>query len=517
MYSLAAAAARRAARATVAPAVLARRAGEWWSPPSPRPLPAAGTRALAAWSSRAPGGWAETPGAAPDASATTAAHVAAATAAATADGHAGAAVAGAAGDGAGNSLATANGTSDSVGDVGDGSGGPWFRYELVHQSTRSAARAGIIHTPHGPIETPAFVAVATNGALKAVDLAGLDDLLPLVFCNTYHLMVHPGPEVIAAAGGLHAFTGRTRPLITDSGGFQVFSLAHGTVHDELNRKGVKPPPPAGKGGKAAAAATADLSRTRRPLLQRVTEEGAVFRSYRDGSLLTLTPESSVAAQKAYGADIIVPLDELPPYYIDADTLHRSVLLSHRWEARSLAAHLANVRHQAMYCVLHGGIDRPLRTLSAEYLTSLPFDGWGIGGSLGKNREELLDLLRFLVPLLPADRPNHLLGIADVESIASAVPLGVDTFDSCFPTRLGRHGTLLTQQGRVDVRSGRWRGHHEPLEEPWGVPTARPTMAYLHHLLKAHEPVAATLMTLHNLYFMTNYMKDLRRRILDDEI
>ncbi|OSX68338.1 hypothetical protein BU14_2976s0001, partial [Porphyra umbilicalis] len=328
-------------------------------------------------------------------------------------------------------------------------------------------------------------------------------------------MVHPGPDVVAAAGGLHAFTGRTAPIITDSGGFQVFSLAHGTVHDELNRKGVKPPTAVKGGGRRGGAGGgggggAALTKTRRPLLQRVTEAGATFRSYRDGRLMELTPESSVAAQKAYASDIIVPLDELPPYYIDDDVLHRSVLLSHRWEARSLAAHLADVRQQAMYCVLHGGISRPLRSLSADYLTSLPFDGWGIGGSLGKNRDELLDLLRFLVPRLPADRPNHLLGIADVASIGGAVPLGVDTFDSCFPTRLGRHGTLLTQGGRVDVRSGRWRSHHAPLDEPWGVPGGGATMAYLHHLVKAKEPVAASLMTLHNLYFMANYMADLRR-------
>lgn len=555
MYSLAAAAGCRAARA--AAAAPARWAGGCL--PS-SPLAAAAATPTATWSPRNCGRGGRA-GVATDAVATATAAaadadvVAAAAADAAAAASSDAAVAGPAGSDDGNGVATAGGTSNGGGGrAADNSPllavvtrrgrkartpppfpdpyaappppssfppyepKPWFRFELVHQSTRSAARAGIIHTPHGPIETPAFVAVATNGALKAVDLAGLDDLLPLVFCNTYHLMVHPGPDIVAAAGGLHAFTGRSRPLITDSGGFQVFSLAHGTVHDELNRKGVKPPPAAGKaggkGGKAVAAA--DASRTRKPLLQRVTEEGAVFRSYRDGSLLTLTPESSVAAQKAYGADIIVPLDELPPYYIDDDTLHRSVLLSHRWEARSLAAHLADVRQQAMYCVLHGGIDRTLRALSADYLTSLPFDGWGIGGSLGKNRAELLDLLRFLVPRLPADRPNHLLGIADVESIAGAVPLGVDTFDSCFPTRLGRHGTLLTQGGRVDIRSGRWRGHHEPLGEEWGVPGGGPTMAYLHHLMKAHEPVAATLMTLHNLYFMTNYMKDLRRRILDDE-
>lgn len=375
---------------------------------------------------------------------------------------------------------------------------PFFRHEILHASKRSAARVGRLHTPHGIVDTPGFVAVATNAALKAVDHRPLADL-QLMFCNTYHLMLHPGPDVVAAAGGLHEFMKRDAPIITDSGGFQVFSLAHGTVAEELNMKRKR-------GGDSA----------RPNLLLRVTEEGATFRSYRDGSRMLLTPETSVAAQKAFGADIIVPLDELPPYHIEQDALHRSVLLSHRWEARSLQRHLDDVRQQAMYCVVHGGIDEAMRRMSAEYLSSLPFDGFGIGGSLGKNREELFQLLQFLMPLLPKDRPNHLLGIADVDSIAGAVPLGVDTFDSCFPTRLGRHGTLLTKRfGRVQIRQGKWKRCFEPPD--WEGGLQGHTLAYLHHLYKSHEPMAATLLTLHNLIFMSEYMADLRRKIFDDEI
>lgn len=312
-------------------------------------------------------------------------------------------------------------------------------------------------------------------------------------------MLHPGPDVVAEGGGLHTFMQRDMPLITDSGGFQVFSLAHGSVAEELNMKR--------KRGADAA---------RPNLLTKVTEDGATFRSYRDGARMLLTPESSVAAQKKFGADIIVPLDELPPYHIERDALHRSVLLSHRWEARSLRAHLDDVRKQAMYCVVHGGVDEDLRRMSAEYLSSLPFDGFGIGGSLGKNRDELLKLLRFLMPLLPKDRPNHLLGIADVDSIVGAVPLGVDTFDSCFPTRLGRHGTLLTKRfGRLQIRQGKWKNCFEPPD--WEGGLQGHTLAYLHHLYKSHEPMAATLLTLHNLLFMAEYMANLRRKILGDEI
>lgn len=375
-------------------------------------------------------------------------------------------------------------------------GRPFFHFELRHQSKRSKARVGRIHTPHGTIDTPGFVAVATNAALKTVDHRPLQQQLQLMFCNTYHLLLHPGPDVVAKAGGLHLFMNRDAPLITDSGGFQVFSLAHGSVEEELNMKRKRS--------------------TGKSLLLSVTENGATFRSYRNGTRTLLTPESSVVAQKAFGADIIIPLDELPPYHIDAEALRRSVLLTHRWEARSLREHLRDVRQQAMYAVVHGGIDQGLRRMSAEYLSALPFDGFAIGGSLGKNRQDLFDLLAFLMPLIPIDRPNHLLGIADVDSIVGAVPHGVDTFDSCFPTRLGRHGTLLTKRfGRVQIRQAKWRDCFEPPD--WEGGLQGHTLAYLHHLYKSHEPMAATLMTLHNLLYMAEFMADLREKILNDEI
>ncbi|KAK4537433.1 hypothetical protein CDCA_CDCA12G3458 [Cyanidium caldarium] len=378
--------------------------------------------------------------------------------------------------------------------------GDFFRFTVLHRSRRSRARVGQLHTPHGVVNTPNFVAVGTNAALKMVDQPRANDAgLELMFCNTFHLMLQPGADVVAAAGGLHRFMQRDRPLMTDSGGFQVFSLAHGSVYDELNMKTRK--------------------RELEGRLLRVTEDGATFRSYVDGRILTLTPESSVQAQKALGADIIIPLDELPPYHIEPEALRRSVYLSHRWEARSLQEHLRDVRQQAMYCVVHGGVDESLRRLSAEYLTALPFDGIGIGGSLGKDRQELIALLQFLMPLLPADKPNHLLGIADMESIEQAVPLGVDTFDSCYPTRLGRHGTLLTRsRGRVRIRSRQWERVFEPVDEGCGGFVSRHhTLAYLHHLWRAHEPLAAALLTLHNIQYMCDEMRRLRERILDDAL
>jgi len=245
----------------------------------------------------------------------------------------------------------------------------------------------------------------------------------------------------------------------------------------------------------------------------------LFKSYRDGAHVALTPESSVEAQKLLGADIIIPLDELPPYHIDRDALERSVYMSHRWEARSLQTHLADVRQQAMYAVIHGGVDADLRRMSVEYLSSLPFDGFAIGGSLGKDTAELVAVLAFLMPLLPKDRPNHLLGIGDVGSILGSIPLGIDTFDSTFPTRNARHGQLLTRtRGAFNVL----RAENATLHEPPCTQCAcqlctHHTVAYLHHLFKAKEPTAATLATAHNLHYMGWLMKSQREAILKNEI
>src|SRR3972149_9360665 len=205
-----------------------------------------------------------------------------------------------------------------------------FKFELIHQSRKSRARVGKIHTPHGTIDTPNFVAVGTNATLKALDNKIVNDMgLQLMFCNTYHLMIQPGTETIKKAGGLHTFINRSKPIITDSGGFQVFSLAYGTVKDELKSKGQK------KGTNA---------------IIKINEEGVIFRSYRDGSKIILTPETSIQAQKELGADIIIPFDELPPYHIDPKKLEESLHRTHRWEKRSLDAHLANPNNQAMYAV-----------------------------------------------------------------------------------------------------------------------------------------------------------------------
>jgi len=373
-----------------------------------------------------------------------------------------------------------------------------FRFELLHTSKKSRARVGRLHTPHGVIDTPNFVAVGTNGTVKALDNSLLEEIdLQLMFCNTYHLMLQPGTEIIKQAGGLHQFIRRKLPIITDSGGFQVFSLAYGSVADELKSRGTKK-----QGGSVI----------------KINEEGVVFRSYRDGSKVLLTPESSIKAQKDLGADIIIPFDELPPYHIAADSLKKSLERTHRWEKRSLDVHLSNPQNQAMYAVIHGGINLDLRKTSCDYLTELPFDGFAIGGSMGKNKEEMHTLLSHTLPLLPAEKPNHLLGIGDLASIDRCIPLGIDTFDSSYPTRAARHGILFTAQGNLNATKTENANRFMAIEKDCRCPTCTKfSLAYLHHLFKAHELTSMSLATAHNLYYMVRLMKKYRQAIIDGEI
>jgi queuine tRNA-ribosyltransferase len=395
----------------------------------------------------------------------------------------------------------------------------FFHFEILHRSSKSQARVGRIHTPHGIVETPSYVAVATNAALKGLDFRQADEAgQQLIFANTYHLLLHPGADLIQEAGGIHKFTNRQdRPFITDSGGFQVFSLAYGSVHEELSSKG-------------ELKRTGGRNKNHRNDMGgdavKVTEEGVKFRSYRDGSKFLLTPESTVQAQKKIGADIIIPLDELPPYHIDRNVLVESVDRSHRWEARSLQEHLQNVNQQAMYCVVHGGIDRELRTKSMEYLTSLPFDGYAIGGSLGNGKQELKELLDWMMPLFEEEtatnrknKPRHLLGIADEESIRNAVVRGIDTLDSCYPTRVARHGTVLTRDRSIKIKSGKYaKSFGEKLDKNCNCSTCQHyDRSYLWHLFKANEPLAVTLAANHNIQYMSDLMADIRQDIMEDRI
>ncbi len=373
-----------------------------------------------------------------------------------------------------------------------------FAFELLYTSTKSRARVGRIHTPHGIIDTPGFVAVGTNGTLKALDNHMVSEIgLQLMFCNTYHMILQPGPSVVKAAGGLHKFIQRNAPIITDSGGFQVFSLAYGSLADELKGKGKRK----SDGG-----------------VIKINEEGVLFRSYRDGKKILLTPESSIEAQKDLGADIIIPLDELPPYHIDPHALRYSFERTHRWEERSLQTHLKNPQGQAIYAVVHGGVDLALRKESCEFLTARPFDGYAIGGSLGKTREEMFNMLKETLPHLPLEKPNHLLGIGDLPSIEQCIPLGIDTFDSSYPTRAARHGIALTKNGPLNLTKTSYSKEFSPIDPNCTCPTCkRFHIAYLHHLFKAREIPAQSLASAHNLHFMVELMAGYRQKILAGDI
>ncbi len=369
------------------------------------------------------------------------------------------------------------------------------KFEILYQSKKSRARVGRIHTPHGIIDTPNFVAVGTNGTLKSLDNKTVQEIgLQLMFCNTYHLLLQPGTEVVRDAGGIHNFINRQLPIITDSGGFQVFSLAYGSVANELKSRGTK---------------KMDGS------VLKVTEEGVLFRSYRDGKKVLLTPESSIEAQKNLGADIIIPFDELPPYHIGKEALIESLDRTHRWEERSLNAHLKNPQDQSMYAVIHGGVDPELRKKSCEFLSTLPFDGYAIGGSVGKNKDEMIGMLGEMLPLLRTECPNHLLGIGDLPSIEACVPLGIDTFDSSYPTKAARHGIAFTKQGPLNLTRGECRAAFRPIDPLCTCSTCQHfSVAYLSHLFKAKEITALTLTTIHNLHYMVHLMKDYRTAIAE---
>ena len=374
----------------------------------------------------------------------------------------------------------------------------YFKFEIIAKSKKSRARVGRIYTPNGIINTPNFVPVATNGTLKLVDNIVANNLgVELMFCNTYHLIINPGTEIVKQAGGLHKYISRAHPIITDSGGFQVFSLAYGTVKEELKSKGLK------KHTEAVI---------------KISEEGVLFRSYKDGSKILLTPESSIQAQKNLGADIIIPFDELPPYHIDFSKLKKSLERTHRWQKRSLDEHLKDKNNQAIYAVIHGGIDKDLRKKSCDYLCGLPFDGFAIGGSLGKNRAEMFELLDYLMPIVPEQKPNHLLGIGDIESIDYLVKLGIDTFDSSYPTRSARHGHIFTSCGPIKIIQNKFKLNFNPLDKDCACYTCRNyTAAYIHHLFKAKEFTGHMLASIHNIHYMVQLMANYRKLILENII
>ncbi|MGF1553483.1 MAG: tRNA guanosine(34) transglycosylase Tgt [Paracoccaceae bacterium] len=347
-------------------------------------------------------------------------------------------------------------------------------------ATDGRARTGRLVTARGTIRTPAFMPVGTAGTVKAmlpgqVAATGADVLLG----NTYHLMLRPGAERVERLGGLHRFMNWDRPILTDSGGFQVMSLAD---------------------------------------LRKLDEDGVSFRSHVDGSTHRLTPESSMAIQRALGSDIVMAFDECTPWPADEATAERSMRLSMRWAERSRAAFGDRPGH-ALFGIQQGSLYPDQRAASAEALAAIGFDGYAIGGlAVGEGREAMLGVLDYAPDQLPADRPRYLMGVGKPEDIVGAVERGCDMFDCVLPTRSGRTGQAFTSRGDVNIRNARHRDDPGPLDPDCDCPCcAAYSRAYLHHVHRAGEIIAAMLMTAHNLHFYQRMMAGLRRAIADGRL
>lgn len=346
-------------------------------------------------------------------------------------------------------------------------------------ATEEQARCGCLHLPRGTIETPAFMPVGTYGTVKAMTPEQVRAThADIILCNTFHLMLRPGTAVIRAHGGLHDFIHWTRPILTDSGGFQVFSLGE---------------------------------------RRKISEAGVTFSSPIDGAKVFLGPEESMAVQRELGADIVMVFDECTPYPATAQQARDSMELSLRWAARSKIAHGDNPA--ALFGIVQGGMYEPLRQASLTGLIDIGFDGYAIGGlSVGEPKAEMQRILKLIAPQLPADKPRYLMGVGTPTDIVVAVCSGIDMFDCVMPTRNARNGHLFTSQGVVRIRQSRYRYDTAPLDPHCDCYTCQNySRAYLHHLDKAREILGAHLNTFHNLYYYQTLMRELRQAILAQQL
>jgi queuine tRNA-ribosyltransferase len=355
-----------------------------------------------------------------------------------------------------------------------------IRYELIKKCKQTGARLGVVHTPHGSFETPAFMPVGTQATVKGMTPEELKEIgAGIILSNTYHLYMRPGNELIREAGGLHRFMNWDRPILTDSGGFQVFSLSD---------------------------------------LRDIKEEGVTFRSHIDGSKHVFTPELAVKIQNDLGSDIIMSFDECIPYPADHDYAKKSVERTTRWAERCKKAHLDTER-QALFGIVQGGVYPDLREQSAKELTALDFPGYSIGGlSVGEPAEDMYRMLECTVPLLPEDRPRYLMGVGSPDYLIEGSIRGIDMFDCVLPTRIGRNGTVMTSRGRIIARDAKYARDFSPLDPECDCYACRNyTRAYIRHLLKADEVLGIRLTTWHNLKFLLDLMKKIRQAIMDDRL
>ncbi len=354
------------------------------------------------------------------------------------------------------------------------------RYELIKTCKQTGARLGRLHTPHGVIETPIFMPVGTQATVKAMTPEELKDIgSQIILSNTYHLYMRPGHDLIERAGGLHKFMNWDKPILTDSGGFQVFSLGP---------------------------------------LRKIKEEGVEFRSHLDGSKHFLSPEKATEIQNALGSDIIMAFDECAPYPADRQYVKNSLERTTRWLERCKAAHKYPER-QALFGIVQGGMYKDLREQSAREITTIDLPGYAIGGlSVGEPKEMMYEVLDYTVPLLPEDKPRYLMGVGSPDDLLEGVLRGIDMFDCVLPTRIARNGTAMTSQGKVVVRNASYAEDFSSLDPECDCYTCRNyTKAYLRHLIKCNEILGARLLTIHNLHFLLKMMENVREAIREDRL
>ncbi len=353
------------------------------------------------------------------------------------------------------------------------------RYELIKECKRTGARLGRLQTPHGIIETPVFMPVGTQATVKAMTPEELKELkAEIILSNTYHLFLRPGEDLIREAGGLHRFMNWDRPILTDSGGFQVFSLGP---------------------------------------LRKVAEDGVTFKSHIDGSTHFMSPERATRVQMALGSDIAMAFDECAPYPSTREYTEAALERTTRWAARCKDAH--HREDQALFAIVQGGMYQDLRERSARELTAMDFPGYGIGGlSVGEPKPLMYEMLEYTVPLLPAGKPRYLMGVGSPDCLIEGVIRGVDMFDCVLPTRIARNGTVMTSHGRLVVRNANNARDFRPLDEECSCYACRNyTRAYIRHLFKADEILGLRLTTIHNLHFLLNLMKEIRAAIAGDSL
>lgn len=353
-------------------------------------------------------------------------------------------------------------------------------YELIKTCKQSGARLGVLHTPHGDIETPIFMPVGTQATVKSMTPEELKEIgSQIILSNTYHLYLRPGHELVKKAGGLHEFMHWDKPILTDSGGFQVFSLGP---------------------------------------LRKISEEGVEFRSHLDGSKHFLTPEKAMEIQNALGSDIMMAFDECAPYPASREYVKNSLERTTRWLERCKEAH-KNPEKQALFGIIQGGMYKDLREQSAKEITAIDLPGYAIGGlSVGEPKPMMYDILEHTTPFMPVDKPRYLMGVGSPDDLIEGVIRGVDMFDCVLPTRIARNGTAMTSQGKVVVRNATYAEDFTPLDPECDCYTCRNyTKAYIRHLIKTNEMLGARLITTHNLHFLLKLMENIRQAIREDRL